>query len=424
MRNNFRYIFTACFALVIFPFTGIRAQSSLLGQINSQSRVITTAVPFLLITPDARSGGLADAGVAISPDANSIAMNPAQLAFLSEPLAVSASYTPWLRELVPDINLSYLSVAKKIDNFSGFGASLRYFTLGNITFTDNSGNTLREFSPNEFALDLGYARKLSEHFSIGVAGRFIYSNLAGVTTLSNGSTTNAAIAFAGDISGYYTKKVKVSGYNGELTYGFNISNLGNKITYTDENDKDFLPQNLKVGTALHLVIDDYNEITGTIDLNKLLVPTPPVYKTDSAGNPITNLRSGGLEILAGQNPKVPIIQGAVQSFYDAPGGFKEEMAEIDPSIGFEYWYDKQFAVRAGYFYEAPSKGDRQFVTIGVGIKYRVIQIDFSYLVPATSQLNVQHSPLENTLQFTLQFFLGRPKVADPNAPAVAPGATE
>ena len=419
-------MYVAGIVLSAFQYGSLQAQtSSILGQINSQSRVITTAVPFLLITPDSRSGALADAGVAISPDANSMAWNPAKLAFLNDPLAVSVSYTPWLRELVPDINLSYLSVAKKIDEFSGFGASLRYFTLGNITFTDNTGQTLREFSPNEFALDLGYARKLSDHFSIGVAGRFIYSNLAGVTTLSNGSTTNAAIAFAGDISGYYTKKVKVSDYSGELTYGFNISNLGNKITYTDENDKDFLPQNLKVGTALHLVIDDYNEITATIDLNKLLVPTPPVYKTDSSGNVLQSPGGGGLQILRGQEPDVPIIQGAVQSFYDAPGGFKEQMQEINPSIGVEYWYDKQIAARAGYFYEAPTKGDRQYITLGLGIKYKVLQIDFAYLVPTTSQLSVQHSPLENTLRFTLQFFLGRGKAAaDPNAPVAAPGTTE
>jgi hypothetical protein len=391
-------------------FNQLKAQGNLgTTSWTGQQNVVTTTVPYLLITPDSRSGGMADAGVAITPDANSMHWNPAKLAFAPNDLAVSVSYTPWLRQLVPDISLSYLSMYKKIDNLSGFGASLRYFSLGDITFTGNTGEYLKTYRPNEFALDAGYARKLSEHFSIGVAGRFIYSDLAGVTTLSSGEATKPAVDFAGDISAYYTKKIKVGGNPAELAFGANISNIGGKITYTDAAHRDFIPTNLKLGGYLNVHINEYNDIGFALDFNKLLVPTPPVYLKNSAGTDSLDVH-GNHVISFGKDPNQPVISGMIQSFYDAPGGFREELAEINPSIGIEYWYAHQIAGRIGFFYEDPGKGNRQYMTFGIGVRYTVFNIDLSYLVPTNGDKTTTRSPLENTLRFTLAFNFDKGKV--------------
>src|SRR6185437_7859024 len=308
-------------AALSFAQTGINGSSA---SITGQTGVVTTTVPFLLISPDARSGGMADAGVAISPDANAMYWNPAKLAFEPDEMGISMSYTPWLSELVPDISLSTLSMYKRIDKLSGFGASLRYFSLGDITFTDNNNNFLKTFRPNEFALDAEYSRKLSDHFSVGVAGRFIYSDLAGATPLSNGEVTKPADDFAGDLSAYYTTKVKFkSGMLADLAFGGNISNIGGKITYTNAAQRDFIPTNMKLGGYLNLHINDYNDLGFAVDFNKLLVPTPPVYATDS-GKLV--LKNGQPVVLHGRDPNTSVIQGMFQSFYDAPGGFKQEMA--------------------------------------------------------------------------------------------------
>jgi hypothetical protein len=361
---------------------------------NNYTNVLTTAVPFLLITPDSRSGAMGDAGVALPADANSIHWNPAKLAFVPNDFSAALSYVPWLRKLVPDISLSYITVYKKIDQYSTFGGSLRYFSLGDIEFTDINGSSNGSWRPYEMALDGAYARKLSDNFSLGLSLRFIYSNLTGGQVISGGVQTKAGIAFAGDLSAYWhladrTIADKTLNWN----FGINASNIGSKITYTDKLQRDFIPINLRVGTYLNYHIDEYNELALALDLNKLMVPTTPLYDSTS-------------HVVKGRNPDVPVMQGIFQSFTDAPGGFTEEMREIDPAIGFEYWYNRQFAARTGYFYESKYKGNRQYITLGIGVKYSILDLDVSYLIPTNNKTASESSPLENTVRFTLLFNFG------------------
>jgi hypothetical protein len=404
-------------AVIFLAFVGILFSNSVFSQqnvynIDGRRNVVSTAVPFLMITPDSRSGALADAGVALPPDANSIHWNAARLAFVSDKMGLSVSYVPWLRSLVPDINLSYLSGYVKIDNMSAFGLSLRYFSLGDITFTNDKGETLMEnYRPYELAADAAYSRKLSDQFSLGLALRYIYSNLTGGTPVNGTTETKPGMAFAGDISAFWkSKDFKLFKKDCNWQLGGNISNVGSKITYTDENDRDFIPINLRLGTYLNFHIDDYNEIALVVDVNKLLVPTSPIYKVDTNGNSLLNAQ-GDLVIYKGKNPDQPVIGGMIQSFSDAPGGFKEELREINPSVGLEYWYNKSFAARAGYFYEHPTKGNRQYITIGLGVRYNILNLDVSYLIPTSAKTASQSSPLQNTLRFTLNFTFGREKEA-------------
>jgi hypothetical protein len=363
-----------------------------------QLNTITTAVPFLLIGPDSRHGAMGDAGVATSTDASAIHWNPSKLAFAEKDMALSLSYVPWLRKLVPDINLAYLSFYKKLDKEQTIGASLRYFSLGNITFTDNNGNSLGDFKPNEFALDVAYARKLSKKFAFGMAMRYIYSNLTSGISVS-GSDTKPGQSFAVDVSATYRNpKTEIFGQDANFSAAINISNIGAKMAYTADANKDFLPTNLRLGQALEFILDDYNTITIVTDLNKLLVPTPPVYAVDETGSPILDPATGEPVIAKGKDPNVPVVQGIFQSFGDAPGGFKEELREINISGGVEYWYNKQFAVRAGYFHENAYKGNRKYFTAGLGLKLKVFGLDLSYLIPTTQQ-----NPLSNTVRFTLRF---------------------
>ena len=392
-RLIFITILLTLFSLYSFAQTGL----------DGRRNVVTTSVPFLSISPDSRAGALADAGVATTPDANSIHWNPAKLAFVEDEFAVSLSYVPWLKQLVPDINLSYLSGYMRIDKMSSFGASLRYFSLGDITFTNDIGEYLGDFRPNELAVDGAYARKLSDNLSIGVALRFIYSNLAGNTPVSGGRETRPGVAYAGDISAYYVvPDIKIQDKPLDMNFGVNISNIGSKITYTDETDKDFIPINLRLGGYFNYHIDDYNQIALIIDFNKLLVPTLPIYETDSNGNSVRGA-NGDLSLISGKNPDVPVVQGMIQSFSDAPGGFNEEMREITPSVGIEYWYMNQIAGRVGYFYEHETKGNRQFLTLGLGIRYSKLELDVSYLVPTNNKTASQASPLGDTIRFTLAF---------------------
>lgn len=364
---------------------------------NLQLNTITTAVPFLLIAPDSRAGALGDAGVASSPDANSMHWNVAKLAFVENEMGVSMSYSPWLRQLVPDINLSYLGWYKKLGDNRAIGGSLRYFSLGDIKFTDDQGNAIGDFNPNEFAVDIGFSQKLSDHFSGGLAARYIYSNLTGGIDVS-GTNTNAGTSFAVDVAGYYNNDdIKVFGQDAILAVGLNISNIGSKISYTDDAVKDFIPINMRLGQSLSFVLDDYNTFSILTDLNKLLVPTPPIYATDESGMPILD-DDGNPVIESGKNPDVPVFTGMVQSFSDAPGGFSEELKEINYSIGLEYWYNKQFAIRTGYFHESAQKGNRKYFTVGAGLKMSVFSIDFSYLISVTQQ-----NPLANTVRFSLMF---------------------
>lgn len=377
--------------------TGINAQSTL-GRSDLQLNTITTAVPFLLIAPDSRAGALGDAGVATSPDANSIHWNPAKMAFIEKDMGLSISYSPWLRKLVPDISLSYVSFYKKLGKDQALGASLRYFSLGDIKFTDDVGNALGDFRPNEFAVDVAYSRKLGERLSGGIAARYIYSNLTGGIDVS-GSSTRAGTSFAVDVSAFYTNPdVELFGQKAIFNLGLNLSNIGAKISYTDDANKDFIPINMKLGQSLAFVLDDYNSIAIITDINKLLVPTPPIYKTDKNGSPESDPITNEPIIASGKDPNVGVMGGIGQSFYDAPGGMSEELREYNISAGTEYWYNKQFAVRAGYFYEHVTKGNRKYLTFGAGLKMSVFSLDFSYLIATT-----QNNPLANTMRFSLMF---------------------
>lgn len=352
------------------------------------ANAIPTAVPFLRITPDARSGAMGDAGVAISPDANSMHINSSKLAFVDQDFALSATYSPWLRSLgLQDVYLAYLSGFKRIDELQTLGFSLRYFSLGDIQFTNENGEPTGFGRPNEFELAAGWARKLGENFSVGINGKFIYSNLAAGQEVG-GIEINPGVAGAADISFYY--KVPLEGST--LNLGLALTNLGSKITYTKETN-DFLPVNFGLGAAWDFQFDDYNQLTITADLNKLMVPTPQHEFIDENQNGINDYRDK------------PFFSGVLGSWSDAPEGFSEELKEISYSLGLEYWYDNQFALRAGYFYENPLKGNRQYITAGLGLKYNVFGINMSYLI-STSNTLANSNPLDKTLRFSLLFDFG------------------
>ncbi|MCK5765569.1 MAG: type IX secretion system outer membrane channel protein PorV [Bacteroidales bacterium] len=377
----------------------LRAQLTY-DQLGGKDRLntITTAVPFLMIAPDARGGALGDAGVSTSPDANSMHWNPAKYAFVDKQMGFSLSFSPWLRKLVNDIYLGYLTGYYKIDDRQTVAMSLRYFSLGEILFTDEIGNPLNYYSPYEFALDGTYARKFSDKWSGGVAARFIYSNLT-QGQFVGGSESSAGISVAADVSIYYQNDIEMGAIDGVFAWGLNISNIGTKISYSQTNiEKDFIPTNFRIGPSLKINIDEYNSMIFTLDINKLLVPTPPIYaRDDSTGQFITGL-DGEKLIAKGMDPNVSVVQGMIQSWYDAPGGFSEEMREFSFAGGVEYWYNNIFSIRGGFFYEDKTKGNRKFFTLGAGLKYNVFGLDFAYLIPLE-----QHNPLENTLRFSLLF---------------------
>jgi hypothetical protein len=385
----------SCFLKSVFVFFLVAAATNLSAQVvdpgtltnGSESNNIITGVPFLLITPDARAGGMGNAGVAIHPDANAMSINPAKLAFLEKPYGFSASYSPWLKSIVPDINLGYLSGYYTIDGTNTIGASLRYFSLGEIQFVDVNQQDLGISNPNEFAFDVTYAKRFGDSFSLGTSLRYIYSNLSSGQTVG-GQQTHPGTAMAVDISAYYKTNSVLFGTDAIVFAGANISNIGTKLGYSDAVEKLFLPTNLKLGGATTFLIDDYSTFTFALDLNKLLVPTQPFY--DASGN-----------IVSGKDPNRSVPSGIFGSFSDAPGGFAEELKEVSIAAGLEYWYNQQFAFRAGYFYENPMKGNQRYFTLGAGLKYNVFNIDFSYLLA-----NPQKSPLANTLRFGLLFNFG------------------
>jgi len=362
---------------------------------------ITTAVPFLGISPDARSGGMGDMGVATRPDQASMHWNLAKAPFQERATSIGISYSPWLRALIPDVNLAYLSFNQKIKDFGAVSASLRYFSLGNVTFTDVNGGVIGNYNPNEFALDAGYSMKLTEKFSMGVAFRFIYSNLT-LGQSVGGQATKPGLAGAGDITLYYENKDwKIGKMPIVFRWGTAFTNLGSKIRYTANSRADFIPMNLRFGPSLELALDKDNPTLHTFmiaaEVNKLLVPTNPSFERDSSGFVIVDAQ-GNPVIQYGQSPNKGVIGGIFTSFADAPGGAREEFHEYNFSVGMEYWYNRIFAVRAGYFNEARQKGNRKYVTLGLGLRYSVFGFDFSYLVPVVSR-----NPLENTLRFTLSF---------------------
>ncbi len=360
------------------------AQATLSG-----ANVVTTAVPFLTISPDSRAAGMGDVGVGTSADVNSQHWNAAKYAFTESDMGVALSYSPWLRNLADDINLAYLVGYKRLDDYQTLSASLRYFSLGDILFYDDQAQYQGQQNPNEFAIDFGYTRLLSDYFSGAVTGRYIRSDLTGGQMI-NGVESHAGNSYAVDVAFFYRNEFMTGRQENLFSAGINIQNIGAKISYTDGEVKDFIPTNMKLGAAYTTELDDYNTITFAVDLNKLLVPTPP--------RDTTTYDDGAIIYPGGINSDKSVVGGMFSSFGDAPGGMKEELQEVNISAGVEYWYNQQFALRAGYFYEHENKGNRKFMTAGAGLKLNVFALDFSYLLPL-----VRNHPLENTLRFTLSF---------------------
>jgi len=393
MNSKILSLFTIIsFNIGISDLFGQTSPPNIVGQ-NDNTRVITTAVPFLSITPDARAGAMGDAGVATSPDANSIHWNPAKLVFIEDNIGFALSYSPWLSKIINDMSLSYLSGYYKISQEQAIAVSMRYFDLGEIFFTDSNNIQQGRFNPREMAIDATYSRKLTEFLSLGVTARYVHSNLTGNFTSSTIEAKPGNTASV-DVAVYYTKDFK----NSNLSLGANISNIGAKLSYSNEDNKDFIPVNLRLGAAYTTHLDPYNSLTFALDFNKLLVPTPPVYARDANGVIIVDPVTGQAVIERGKDPNRELLSGMIGSFADAPDGFSEEMQEIMIGLGVEYWYNNTFSGRLGYFYEHSSKGNRKYLTVGLGFRYNVFGIDFAYLVPRQ-----QDHPLADTLRFTLLF---------------------
>ncbi|MEZ4852840.1 type IX secretion system outer membrane channel protein PorV [Flavobacterium sp.] len=367
---------------------------------KAQERVITTGVPFLLIAADARSAGMADMGVATSADAYSQQYNPAKYAFSLRKQGFSLSYTPYLADIANDISLGQVTYYNRINERSAFAGSLRYFGLGDIELrqTGDPNEIPRTVSPNEFAIDGSYALKLSERYSMAVAGRFIRSNLK-VPDANNDAT--AATTFAVDVAGYYqSEEIAFNDFNGRFRAGFNFQNMGPKISYDfDELNDNFLPTNLRLGAGFDFILDEYNKVAVTGEVTKLLVPTPPKIEDADGDGDIDNTDSS---ILYNEYRKTSWVSGMFKSFGDAPDGFGEEFKEFTWALGAEYAYQDSFSLRTGYFHESEMKGARKYFTLGAGFKYNIVKIDVSYLFSASKVKN----PLENTLRFSLTFNFG------------------
>ena len=399
---------TTLFSAAVIGQNGNSPQDASDLQLNT----ITTAVPFLQITPDSRSGAMGDVGTALSPTSNSFFWNTSMLAFTEDDSEISLSYSPWLRNIANDISLSHLAGFIRLNDRNVIGGSLRFFSLGEIVFTDANGNKTQVHTPSEFELLAGYSFQLNDRFSLGLNGKFIYSDLTAGATVE-GSSSKAGLAGAADVSfSYFNDDIRYAGTRGSLAFGVTLNNVGNKMSYTIDDERDFLPTNIKLGSAMTFNLDSYNSITWAVDVSKLLVPTSPL-RNSSTGN-----------IVSGYDPNIGVVPGMLQSFYDAPGAlvrdengefienadgtyqvvdgtkFKEELTEIMIGTGIEYWYNDLFAARAGYFYENLNKGARQHLTFGVGLKYKLFGIDFSYLTSLQ-----RNNPLQNTIRFTLRLHL-------------------
>ncbi len=360
--------------LLILPFASIRAQNS--GTISGQGterNVVATAVPFLTISPDPVSAAMGEVGVATDPDANAAFFNAAKLAFINSDAGFGFSFTPWLSKFVDDMSVSYLSGYKKIDDLQAFSASLTYFNLGDIQLTDGAGNPLGSFTPREYAISATYSRKLSDHLSLGVTGRYIISDLSGNITTSPVSDPKPGNSIAADIGLYYRTELSIFQKPSRISYGASISNIGSKISYNSADEEDFIPTMLKIGASGSSFLDPYNKVTLSVDLSKLMVPTPQ-------GD--------------GSEREKSLLSGMFGSFGDAPRGFSEELEEVMISVGAEYKYREKFAVRTGYFFEHVNKGNRKYFTMGLGFTAKQFDFNFSYLVP-----QFQEHPLAETLRF-------------------------
>jgi hypothetical protein len=367
-------------------------------------RYIQSAVPFLMISPDSRAGGMADVGVATSADVNSLHWNAAKLPYIKDAdgnlsdMGVGISVTPWLRKLIDDMSMNNLSGYYRISKQEVIGASLDYFNLGKMTFREGPGEAgiTGEKKPYELNFGLAYARQLSEPLSVSLGLKFIHSNLASGAVLSNGETAKAGNAVAADLGVYYNKNVTVSGEQFHLALGANISNIGNKLTYTTREQAYFIPTNLRIGTAITKEIDMYNKITLAIDINKLMVPTPAIYYVKANGSDSTDVDGNKLIYKGKDASNKGLIAGMFGSFADAPGGFKEEMQEYILQGALEYWYLNAFAARAGFYHEAETKGNRKYATLGLGVRYKLFGADFAYLIPIR-----QNNPLRDTIRISL-----------------------
>ena len=380
--------------------TPLSAQISVRELKGGDLNTINTAVPFITIAPDSRAAAMGDVGVASRADINSQHWNVAKYPFIDGDGGMAISYTPWLRKIIPDINLAYLAGYFKPTREQVVSGSLRYFSLGSINFTDIEGVTWGQFTPFELALDAGYSRLFTDNFSGGIAFRYIHSNLTSGQII-NGEESKPGISVAADLGFYYENDFRLDGKDGIWALGVNFANMGTPISYTADAANVPIPTTLRLGGRFEYELDDYNTMTLMLDMNKLMVPTPPEYAIDTT--------TGDQVVIRGKETPESVVLGMMQSFWDAPGinyddgsyssRLVEELAEIMYSVGVEYWYREQFAIRAGYFHEHYTKGNRKYVTLGVGLQLNVFALDFSYLVPT----NGQESPLSNTLRFTLGF---------------------
>lgn len=369
----------------VYAQTGGNNPSNTIKGVNEGDglRSITTAIPFLTIGVDARAGALGETGAATTPDANASYWNASKLAFIDDDYGFAVSYTPWLRKIVGDMSLSYVTGFKKLSKVDVISFNFTYFNLGEIQFTDQTGAPIKDYTPNEFNIGLSYARRLSEKLSVSASAKFIHSNLTG--GVSNGATIDSrpGNTAAVDLGAFYSNPILVGGRPGNISFGGSVSNIGAKISYSASNQRDFIPTNLRLGTAFKAPLDDFNSLTFSFDINKLMVPSPPIR--DDQGN-----------IVEGQDPNRSSLNALFTSFADAPDGFSEEMKEIIWNFGTEYWYNDIFAARIGYFHESAMKGDRKFLTFGFGLKYQKFNLDIAYVI-ATKR----NHPLDNTLRFTL-----------------------
>lgn len=377
--------------------TRVAAQTTISGQSGSY---ISTGMPIATTAPDAIAAGMGDAGVASTPDAYSSHWNNAKFAFAENRFGISTTYTPWLRNLhVSDMNLLYLGGYYRINNRSALAGSITYFSLGDIQSTDDQGNQGQMINPNEFMIDATYAMKLSDNLSLGATARYLRSDLTNGMNVNDGSgwvTTKAANSLAADVGLYFQQDLDAPGQ--QIAVGAFVSNLGAKFRYSDDDtETEFLPTNLRVGARYSYEVDNYNRMNFLFDMNKLLVPTPPISVGGETYGSYANMA---------EYHQTGVMQGAFMSFYDAPGGLKEEIHEIQFSLGAEYWYNDMIAARAGYFYEHASKGGRQYATLGLGLKYSQMQFDFAYLLPTT---RFNNNPLSNTIRISVTLNMGKTK---------------
>lgn len=399
--------------LIAFVFVlNVNAQTTILPSDNG--RAITTGMPFTLIAPDARAAGMGDMGVATSVDAFSQQWNSAKYAFSETKSGVSLSYTPYLKKLVNDIGVGYLTYFNRIDERSAFATSFKYFGLGSIELTDNVGNPIETVKPNELAFDASYALRLSDQFAMSVAMRYLRSDFR--LNYDENIDATAANTFGVDISGYYQSEEQAyADFNGRWRMGFALQNLGPKFKYDEEGVENFQPTNLRLGAGFDFIFDQYNKVSVTAEVTKLLVPTPPLYGdeynfTDNNGDGVYqedvddlgSVVQRNAVILKGKSEDVDFVSGIFQSFGDAPDGFSEELKEFTYSVGAEYLYQDSFALRTGYFNESEEKGARKFFTLGAGFKANVVNIDLAYLFSASKT----PSPLDSTLRFSLTLNLG------------------